>query len=282
VTRFGLSIPPFGKFGDPHGLVDLAVSAESAGWHGFFLWDHIKAGDWAGPLLDPWVALGAAAAATKRILLGTMVTPLPRRRPAKLARETATLDQLSGGRLVLGAGIGWPSQEDFSDFGDAGDPATRGAQLDEGLDVLTALWSGEAVDHHGAHYTAITGGFLPRPVQAPRIPIWVGGMWPHRPAFRRAARWDGVFPILVDDDYQPEALPPEVLSEIVAYVADQRADESPFEVAVYGWRPDHGDVRETIAAYEQAGATWWMENIGWPPDLPLSYWEELIGAGPPG
>jgi alkanesulfonate monooxygenase SsuD/methylene tetrahydromethanopterin reductase-like flavin-dependent oxidoreductase (luciferase family) len=279
--RYGLSIPPFGPFGDPHVLVELACAAERGGWDGVFLWDHIKAGDWAGPLVDPWVTLAAIAAATERILLGPMVTPLPRRRPAKLARETVTLDHLSGGRLILGVGTGWPSQEDFADFGDPIDVATRAALLDEALEVLTALWSGEAITHRGEHYTAV-GTFLPTPRQHPRIPIWVGGMWPHRGAFRRAARWDGVFPIEVDTAGEIVEITPDTLAEIVAFVRANRTDDAPFEVASYGWYSDSGDRTHTAAAYAQAGATWWMESIGWPPDRTIGDWRDLILAGPPG
>ncbi len=278
--RYGLSIPPLGTFGHPHALVDLARAAEQGGWDGVFLWDHIKAGDWAGPLVDPWVTLAAIAVATERVALGTMVTPLPRRRPAKLARETVTLDHLCRGRLILGVGIGWPHQEDFVDFGDAPDSATRAVQLDEGLEVLTALWSGEPVDHHGEHYTAV-GTFLPTPFQQPRIPVWVGGMWPHRGAFRRAARWDGVFPIEVDSSGEMVEITPETLSQIVRYVRSHRSDDAPFEVASYGWYSAAGDRTYTAAAYEEAGATWWMENVGWPIGLSLDHWRDMILAGPP-
>ena len=110
-------MPNFGEFGDPHRLVEIARTAEEADWDAVFIWDHIQAGHWAGPVVDPWVSMAAMAAATERVRLGTMVTPLPRRRPAKPARETGTLDHLSGGRLILGVGIGWPPDVDFGNFG---------------------------------------------------------------------------------------------------------------------------------------------------------------------
>jgi len=282
MTRFSVSIPPFGTFGDPHVMVDLAVTAERAGWHGFFIWDHIQLGPWAGPVVDPWITLAAAAAATERIRIGPMVTPLPRRRPSKLARETVTLDHLSGGRLVLGVGIGWPPAEDFGAFGDAEDNAVRAAQLDEGLEVLTSLWSGATLEHRGEHYTAVNARFLPTPIQEPRIPIWVGGMWPHRGAFRRAARWDGVVPIAVDEGYEMADLDPATFAEIVAYVRERREDDLPFDAVASGMLLDD-PVRapEVLGAFEEAGMTWWMENIGWPPGLPVDHWRDLIGAGPP-
>lgn len=167
-------MPNFGDFAHPGHLLDLARRAEAAGWEGFFLWDHVYAGDWAGPVIDPWVTLGAVAQVTERIALGTMVTPLPRRRPTTLARQTVTLDHLSGGRLVLGVGIGWPPDLDFANLGDSGDNRVRAAQLDEGLKVLTGLWSGERFSFSGEHYRVTDARFVPPPVQQPRIPIWVG------------------------------------------------------------------------------------------------------------
>ena len=280
--QYGLYFPNFGKFGDPHVMVEIAVTAEQAGWDGVFPWDHIQVGHWAGPVMDPWVAMAAMAAATERIRLGPMVTPLPRRRPTKLARETVTLDHLSRGRLILGVGIGWPPDVDFGNFGDAEDNRVRGEQLDEGLDLLAALWSGEIVTHEGTHHTAIDARFLPTPVQEPRIPIWVGGMWPRKPAFRRAARWDGIYPMAIGDS--PDdfvAMTPEMLSDIVAYVRSHRETDDPFDVAVNG-SSFPGTESGAPADFAAAGATWWIENVGWPPDVPLQRWLEFIAEGPPG
>jgi alkanesulfonate monooxygenase SsuD/methylene tetrahydromethanopterin reductase-like flavin-dependent oxidoreductase (luciferase family) len=273
--RFGLSIPNFGIFGDPHVLTRLARTAETAGWDGFFVWDHIQIGHWAGPVVDPWVSLTAAAAATERMLIGPMVTPLPRRRPSKLARETVTLDHFSGGRLVLGVGIGWPPDIDFANFGDALENRTRGEQLDEGLHVLTSLWSGETIDHEGRHYTVRNARFLPQPLQKPRIPIWVGGMWPFKPAFRRAASWDGVFPFKVGDDYDFAPLTPEDLAAVLAYTFEHRESDDPFEVVAGGAL---GEI--DVSAFGDAGATWLLDGIGWP-EQPLEAWTEHIAAGPP-
>ena len=108
MTRYGISVPNFGvNYGNTENLVLLAQTAEASGWDAVFLWDHIQIGHWAGDVLDPWVAMTVMAAATERLIVGPMVTPLPRRRPTKLAREAVTLDHFSGGRLILGVGIGW-------------------------------------------------------------------------------------------------------------------------------------------------------------------------------
>jgi alkanesulfonate monooxygenase SsuD/methylene tetrahydromethanopterin reductase-like flavin-dependent oxidoreductase (luciferase family) len=280
VTRCALSVPNFGDFGDPHALVSLALTAEAAGWDAVFVWDHIQAGHWAGPVADPWVSMAAMAAATDRLIVGPMVTPLPRRRPAKLAREAVTLDHLSRGRLILGVGIGWPPREDFANFGDAADDRVRAAQLDEGLRVLTGLWSGERFDHRGEHYTVVDARFLPTPHRQPRIPIWVGGMWPHRAAFRRAARWDGVYPIMVDEADGFAPMTPGDFAEVVAYVASHREPGLPFDAAAGGSTLDDPDPARTVVCWAEAGATWWIENVPFP-TRPVAEFFAYVAGGPP-
>jgi alkanesulfonate monooxygenase SsuD/methylene tetrahydromethanopterin reductase-like flavin-dependent oxidoreductase (luciferase family) len=280
-VRYAISLPNFGTFGDPGAVANLAVAAEEGGWDGFFLWDHLQAGDWVGPVVDPWVTLGAAAVLTSKVLLGPMVTPLPRRRPAKLAREAVTLDHLSGGRMVLGVGIGWPPDADFGDFGDSADNRVRAGQLEEGLAVLEGLWTGERFTHHGLHYTVKGARFLPRPLQQPRIPIWVGAMWPRTRPLLRALKWDGIFPLVADPEFGFR--PPTVgeVAEVAAYVATNRRTDTDFEVVASGsvLAVDEHAV-ETVSAYAQAGATWWVETLGWP-DAPLDFWTRLVAAGPP-
>ncbi len=195
---------------------------------------------------------------TSRIRLGTMVTPLARRRPWKLARETATLDRLSGGRLVLGVGLGIFEQE-FEHISEEADPVIRAEMLDEGLEVLAGLWSGEPLSHAGRHYRIETTGFTPTPVQQPRIPVWIAGMWPNKRPFRRAARWDGVFPI----DPVKFWLPPEAFVDIVAYVQRHRDHDGPFDVINSGetsGTDSDADTRK-VRAYADAGVTWWLESI---------------------
>src|SRR4249919_1336900 len=176
--RFGLIVQMTGPLGDPRPLVRLAREAEAAGWDGFFIWDVFGgAADAPKPVVDPWIALAAIATVTERMRLGPMVTPLPRRRPWKVAREAASLDQLSNGRLILGVGIG-DRTEEFRRFGEEPDPRVRARMLDEGLEVITGLWRSEPFSFHGEHFRIDDALVLPRPIQTPRISIWVGGTWP--------------------------------------------------------------------------------------------------------
>ncbi len=254
--RFALHLPTAGDFADVRLLTALARDAEAAGWDGFFVYDQVAPVGGA-PLVDPWIALAAIATATTRLRLGPLVTPLPRRRPWRLARETATLDHLADGRLVLGVGLGG-AREEFDDLGEEADPAQRATMLDEALEVLMGLWSGERFAHHGAHYRVRTEGFRPRPVQAPRIPIWVAGTWPVKAPFRRAARWDGVFPHARDGMITPEAV-----RELATFVSRQRAETAPFEVVIRNKAPSSDPRRdaERIALYARAGVTWWLEGV---------------------
>src|SRR5438105_1537396 len=278
--RYGISVPNFGSFADVRKTADLARDAERAGWDGFFVWDHIseKAGFVPGtPIADPWIVLTAIALATERIRIGALVTPLARRRPWKVARETVTLDRLSNGRLIFGAGLGFPPEE-FSTFGEDADERARGRKLDEALDVLTGLWSAKPFAFEGEHYTVRETTFSPPPVQSPRIPVWIAGMWPsHRP-FRRAAKWDGVVPIHADIT----PLSVDELRGIVAYVQSNRATGSPFDVVIGGESSGNGPYvwKTPLSQYEAAGATWWNESLtdwrGEHEDLRV-----VIGRGPP-
>lgn len=263
--RFAIGVPSDGEFADPARLVDLAVEAEAAGWDGFFLWDHlVRRRPWKA-IVDPWVVLAAVAQATERIELGPMVTPIARRRPAKLARETATLDRLSGGRLILGVGLGAPDDE-FARFGEDPDPRVRAAKLDEGLELLDRLWTGEPVTHHGTHHVADDVQFRPRPARAPRPPVWVAGGWPTRAPFRRAARWDGVFPIGRDAP-RGTMLPSREVAELVAFTRAEREELGlpwdGFDVVVHGISPgDDADACGRLAAeYAGVGVTWWSELL---------------------
>ncbi len=256
--RYGIYVPNFGDYGDARRLAALARDAEDARWDGFFLWDHV-ARPFATDMVDPWIALTAIAMATKTIRIGALVTPLPRRRPWKVARETASLDQLSGGRLVFGAGTGSAGGRavEWASFGEQMDARMRGAMLDEGLEILTGLWSGAPFQFRGKHYHVDEALFLPRPVQFPRIPIWVAGYWPNKSPFRRAARWDGVFPLAQTSAF----VPPEQLREIVAYVRAQRADASPFDVVALGVTSAGRADTDRVVATRAAGATWWLERV---------------------
>src|ERR671930_123073 len=207
--RSGLFLPPFDALADPAVVARLSADAEEAGWHGVFLWDNLRYVEPVVEVADPWITLAAMAVATERIRLGPMVTPLARRRPVKVARETATLDRLSGGRLTLGVGLGSDRfGGEFSITGEEVDDKRRARMLDEALPILTAAWSGEPVHHRGEHYTVDGMQFLPRPVQRPGIPVWVGGYYGRRAPLRRAAHHQGFVAVGLEH--------PDQLAEIVA------------------------------------------------------------------
>jgi alkanesulfonate monooxygenase SsuD/methylene tetrahydromethanopterin reductase-like flavin-dependent oxidoreductase (luciferase family) len=272
-VRCAVGIPNIGEYADPRLVADLAALAERSGWDGLFLWDHLTYHD--RPVVDPQVAIAAAAMVTERIRLGICVVQLGRRRPAKVAREVAALDLLSGGRMVLGVGLG-SYAFDFSGFGDDADPVVRGRLTDEGLAVLDGLWSGRPFRFHGSLLTVEETTFLPTPVQRPRVPVWIAGAWPRRPGFRRAARWDGTFPIFRDiaDD---EVVPPELLAEAVDFVRAERPPElGPFDVVMEGFTPGAPPLSE----YAEVGLTWWVEKLGWWRG-DLDHTRRRIEAGPP-
>jgi alkanesulfonate monooxygenase SsuD/methylene tetrahydromethanopterin reductase-like flavin-dependent oxidoreductase (luciferase family) len=276
-VRCAVGLPNVGDYGDPSLLAELARRAEDASWDGVFVWDHIVYREPGWPAADPWVTAGAIAASTERVRLGVLVTPLARRRPWKVARETASLDVLSGGRVVVGAGLGSQGPAEFAAFGDEADPRVRAERLDEGLDILTGLWSGEPFSYEGRHHRVEQTIFLPRPVQRPRPPVWIAGQWPRRPAFRRAARYDGMFPVFESVGHA-EMPPPERLAEAVRYTREHRESDAPFDVVLEGQSegPDPGRV----ADYEAVGLTWWIEKLGWFRG-PVDAMRERIERGPP-
>lgn len=255
---YGLYTPNFGAELSARALAELARSAEDSGWDGFFIWDHILVSKSTRvPVVDPWVTLAAVAMTTSRIRLGTTLTPLARRRPWKLARETVTLDHLSGGRLILTAGLGHPPEAEFAHFGEDPDPKVRAGKLDEGLDILTGLWRGKSFTYQGQHYQLPKTVFLPRPLQSPRIPIWVGGYWPHKAPFRRAARWDGCFPLKSGGGMKKRDL-----AEIRRYIQQHRTTAAPFDLVLMGnTGNDLAKGYKQIASYEEVGLTWWLESL---------------------
>lgn len=283
--KYGLDVPPFGPFADVRILAALAQDAEAAGWDGFFIWDHV-AREWTVDVADPWIALAAIAMQTYTLRIGTLVTPLPRRRPWNVARETVTLDRLSGGRVTLGVGLGSGRPSEWGGLGEETDPKVRGAMLDEALDVLAGLWSGELFTYHGQHFQVEGARFLPAPRQSPRIPVWVGGYWPNKAPFRRAARWDGVFPLAGSES----RIEPDDLREIVAFIRSQRESDAPFDVVQRGVTPydDPVGAAAIVAPYAEAGATWWLEAIHpprvggeWEGDWRVEALLERILQGPP-
>ncbi len=277
--KCGVYLPNFGAFGDARMLAEVAAEAEAAGWDGFFIWDHI-ARPFATEMVDPCVALAAIALSTRALRMGALVTPLARRRPWKVARETVSIDHLSRGRLVFGAGIGSGRAVEWDDLGEAVDPRTRGAMLDEALQVLSGLWRAEPCAFEGHYYRVARAHFAPPPVQSPRVPIWIAGHWPNRAPLRRAARWDGVFPEFPrggDELAQLRAL--------VAYVRGARPGEASFDV-VYATAPRA--TADDLARYAAAGATWWLARVepqhfgaAWGGVWPIADMRRYIAAGPP-
>jgi alkanesulfonate monooxygenase SsuD/methylene tetrahydromethanopterin reductase-like flavin-dependent oxidoreductase (luciferase family) len=261
--KFAVDVPNHGEYSDPKLLLELAIDAENAGWDGFFIWDHIlKVQGNRIPVADPWIALSAIAATTERLRIGPMVTPLARRRPWKVARETVTLDHLSGGRLIFGVGLGARSRAEFGVFGDEDDPKVRGEMLDEGLQVLDNLWKGEPFTYQGDYYHVSETTFTPQPVQTPRIPVWVAGTWPNKKPLRRAARWDGAFPLMMEQGFV-DMMPVEQISQAAAFLRTCRGDDRPFDLVHLGISPGKDlDVdAQIVKPYRQAGVTWWLENI---------------------
>ncbi len=264
--RRGLFFGPFDSLADPRTVAELARTAERAGWDGVFVWDHILYSDPVQEIADPWICLAAIACATTQVAIGALVTPLPRRRPQIVAKQAVSLDQLSGGRLILGFGIGDDGREgELSSFGEEGDARTRGAMLTEGLGVLTGLLSGERVEHRGVHYRAEGVRFLPTPVRDSGIPIWLASRWPNRAPVRRAAGHDGLFTIGLNG--------PEDLGTLRDWVREDGAGDRPFDLVVCGGAADDP------APWGAAGATWFLTQLG-PYNIDLDEAMATAAAGP--
>jgi alkanesulfonate monooxygenase SsuD/methylene tetrahydromethanopterin reductase-like flavin-dependent oxidoreductase (luciferase family) len=256
--KYALYLPNFGAEHSARALAELAHEAEETGWDGFLLWDHVSAGTDGVPQVDVWIAMAAIAMSTRRIRMGATVTPLPRRRPWKLARETVSLDHLSNGRLTLGVGLG--AAEEYTPFGEESDNKLRAAKLDEGLEILAGLWKGEPFEYHGAAYRVEKTCFKPACLQQPRIPVWVGGWWPVKAPFRRAARWDGVIPLKTTGD---NLLTPQDVVELLDFIRTQRTSAEPFDVAIIQWTDpsDPKGAAEKVRGFAEAGTTWWLESL---------------------
>jgi alkanesulfonate monooxygenase SsuD/methylene tetrahydromethanopterin reductase-like flavin-dependent oxidoreductase (luciferase family) len=251
--RSGLFLPIFDELADPAIVARLSAEAEEAGWDGVFVWDHVRWGEPGVAVADPWITLAAIAAATERIRIGPMVTPLARRRPVKVARETATLDLLSGGRLTLGVGLGSDAfGREYSLTGEELDDRRRAQMLDESLEILAAAWSGEQVQHRGDSYIVDGMRFLPRPVQRPGVPVWVAGYYGKPRPLRRAARYQGFFPVNLDHADQLA----EMIGDLAALRRDAGRDPAePYDVVAAL------DPGIDPAPYIAAGATWWVVDF---------------------
>jgi hypothetical protein len=271
--KFGFVLPQ----GDARTAAEFAQEAERSGWDGFFVWEPI----WG---VDAWISLAAAAMLTERIRLGTMITPVSRMRPWKLASETATLDNLSNGRVILAVGLG-ALETGFAAFGEVTDRKTRAELLDEGLEIVTGLWSGQPFRYDGKHYHVKEIDFMlpPPPVQKPRIPIWVVGVWPRLKSMQRALRYDGLLPNIMGEDGKVRmspATPAEIIT-IKAFIEANRAETSPYDIVVEGKTPgkDRNRAADITRPFAEAGATWWIEAM-WTTSS-LEHVLERIMQGPP-
>lgn len=262
-VRFGISLPNVGACGDPHTLIALAQEAEAAGWDAVFVWDcvYIEIAERQQlPMADPWIALAAIATATTRIRLGPIVTPLARRRPWKVAREAVTLDHLSRGRLILPVGYGAIDDGAFCRVGEATDARVRAARVEAGLEILNGLWSGEPFSYRGEQYQLDEMTFLPRPVQRPRIPIWLDAIWPSARSMRRAIRYDGIILSVKRDD--GGSTTPEDIRAIRAWIQERRAGTAPIEIVHEGETVGAGpDATAVVQPWMEAGVTWWIEAV---------------------
>jgi alkanesulfonate monooxygenase SsuD/methylene tetrahydromethanopterin reductase-like flavin-dependent oxidoreductase (luciferase family) len=266
LMQYGLTLPNVGMYGDARTLSDLASLAEEAGWDGVFVWDTIHFQADENAVCDPWIALAAIAMRTERINIGTMVAAPTRRRPWKMARETVTLDHLSHGRFILGVGAGDGSDRGFTHFGDESDVRKRARLLDESLEILQGLWSGQPFSYSGEYYHFAEITFLPPPVQTPRIPIWIGGSWPRSGPMSRAARFDGVNAFTKRPDGTFGDLTPAEIHELKRFMDEHHTSPAPFDIVTGGhvFAAVHDEqARATLSAYAAAGATWCLENI-WP------------------
>ena len=280
--KYGVTFPNVDAFV----LADLAHDAEEAGWDGIFVWDVIFG-------TEAWISLAAVAMRTGRVRIGTMLTPLSRRRPWTVASQVATLDHLSHGRVILPVGLGATGPEhehdDFVKVGEVTDRKTRAKMLDESLDILDGLWSGQPFSYSGEHYHIQDATFSPTPVQSPRVPIWVVGAWPRMKSMRRVLRCDGVIPAKMNEDRSFGEMTPADIRDMKAFIDGQREQTSvqnnPFDIVMEGETP--GDSPQKAAAIvrplAEAGATWWLEAVWGTPETEggIEGMRKRVKQGPP-
>jgi len=256
-VKFGVIITG----GPARDQVDLARAAEEAGWDGVFTWDGIHVGDDI-EVNDPWALMAAFAMATERVRLGAIIQPLSRRKPWEVARQTTTVDRLSNGRLVLPVGLGAIDDAGFGRVGEVTDRRQRAERLDEALAILEGLWSGEPFGFDGRYFRFEPMAFRPTPVQRPRIPIWVVGLWPSQRSMRRVVRYDGYLPNYAPPEGgQAAGIPPEVVREMRRWL-DERSGDRSIDIIVEGTTPadDPSAAARRVRPMAEAGATWWIES----------------------
>jgi hypothetical protein len=255
--KFGAAFP----YVSAREVAALAQLAEEIGWDGCFLGDAI----WCE---DPMIGLAAAAMTTKHIRLGTMIIPMPLRRPWKVASESLALDRLSDGRLILGLGAGavWMGWTAFPD--EVTDTKARAEMLDESIDILTLLYQRKQFDYEGKHFhLKLTEMDLqhypPRPVQQPRIPLWVPGLWPYKKSMQRILKCDGLLVEKRNAEGKWEAATPADVREMKAYITEHRTLATPFDIVMIGKTTglSQAEVQEQMQAWQEAGVTWWVEDM---------------------
>ena len=273
--RFGFVLPR----GDARAAAELARTVEVHGWDGFFVWEPV----WG---FDAWVSLAAAAMNTERIRLGTILSPISRMRPWKLASEAVNLDHLSRGRLTISVGLG-AIDNGFEAFGEVTDKKTRAELLDEGLDILQGLWRGQPFSYQGKHYKVRETSFYPppAPLQRPRIPIWVVGAWQRKKSMQRVLRFDGILPTVIDSEKDARQANPDEVSKIKSFIEKNIGERRTFDIIVEGKTPrdEPGKAREVIRKWQDAGATWWTETLWGIMDSPdwFQLTRKRIEQGPP-
>ena len=274
-----------GTFGTVQELVDLAVDTEEHGWDGYFTWDGV---DLDGMVAwDPFALLAAAAVRTGRITLGALVFALPRRRPWVFAKQAVTVDHLSGGRLVLPVGLGVPTDGAVAAVtGEATTLRERAERLDDALAVLDRSFGGERFDVDGAHLRVEGLRLVPAPVARPdgrtRIPVWVVGAFPSERSMGRALRHDGVV-AQYRGERAEQGISPQDAAEIVAWVREHRAPGAgPFDVVLHDALPgDRAEAAELLAAYEEAGVTWFVDALWDPAVASADVQRTRVRQGPP-
>ena len=239
-------------YADARDAVDLAVMAEEHGWEGFFVWEPV----WG---IDAWMCLAAAAVRTERILLGTMLSPLSRMRPWKIAGEVATLDCLSGGRAILSVGLG-AADTGFHQFGEETDMRVRAELMDEALDIVTGLWRGQPFSYSGRHYTVEPCDFFPPPSPI-RQTVWVVGLWGSKKSMSRATKYQGLLPSVRGDDGKWRKMVPEDVRQMREFATNAGCG-SGYDIVVEGTTPgdDRQAARDEVEQWQAAGATWWIES----------------------
>jgi len=238
--------------------IDMVCEAEAAGWDGFFLPDGIAIQGF--PFFDPWVMMGAIAQRTTKIRFGPLITPVTRRRPWKLAKECVTVDHLSNGRLILGVGLGAAEDDEgFKSVGEATDLKVRARRTDESLQIIDGLWKEKPFSFSGEHFRVDKMLMVPQPIQKPRIPIWVVGVWNKPKSMKRALAWDG---FIVQTFRGTSPLSAEEIRKVKDYVAEHRADQNQFEIIASGSTSGKTAKRpaEIVRPFIDAGATWWIEG----------------------